>query len=347
MSTHSTHTTSHTMTLHQTAYFCLAPPAAFLVSFAGWAAWGCPSELLAALAPFLPPLGTGMVIEVREWKHTQASMREQCYFCGTVGHGRMPTKSVRKDKCPAWDNLCECCKKRGHFQSICRFRDRQNYQRNSPASSAPSLGTFFCGLSTLAGVKQTSRGEWKLDHVEWMEECGWKKNRPRAMPKIPLDIEVMVDEHVLLHPQSIMKEEGAHTRVARNWQCTPDTGAQVTVSGPSLLSRLNIRQADLIPVAQTVSTANGVQMAILGAVILKLTSVQHHRSTMQLCYIAKECRGLYLSLSACKNLGVVHNMFPQPLVQIPGVSEVQDKNTCNMVTDQHDYSTAPCGCPIR
>ena len=80
--------------------------------------------------------------------------------------------------------------------------------------------------------------------MEWRDECGWYTTRPKAMPKVQLDIEVMIDEQVALHPQSILKMTPKRTVVAHNWHCNPDTGAQVTVSGPALLTRLNVREAD-------------------------------------------------------------------------------------------------------
>ena len=80
--------------------------------------------------------------------------------------------------------------------------------------------------------------------MEWRDECGWYTTRPKAMPKVQLDIEVMIDEQVALHPQSILNMTPKRTVVAHNWHCNPDTGAQVPVSGPALLTRLNVREAD-------------------------------------------------------------------------------------------------------
>ena len=108
-----------------------------------------------------------------------------------------------------------------------------------------------------------------------------------------------------------------HTGIAHQWHCTPDTGAQVTISGLAILTRLNLRQADLIPVSQKVTTANDVYLTILGAIVVKLTSVTSlRRSPHPLCYISKECHGLYLSLTACTSLGIVHASFPQPMAKV-------------------------------
>lgn len=287
-----------------------------------------------------------------------------CYFCGSTGHGRMPNRDEREANCPAWNVTCDYCKKKGHMSSVCRAA-RQD--QNSPKpTNVPAVGAMptesptvnvpsFCNLASIPGVQQSS-GTWKLGHVEWAEERGWYKTEPTAMPKIPLDIEVMCSEHHSLHPQSLITETSKHTSIARNWHCTPDTGAQVTVSGPKLLTRLNVRHADLIPVSQNVSTANNVPLTILGAIVVKLSSMTSpRRSTLQLCYISKECHGMYLSLTTCKSLGIVPATFPQPSPQTARVNGVTDTTkeegvtiSCKrIISVSDDQPTAPCGCPIR
>ena len=103
-----------------------------------------------------------------------------------------------------------------------------------------------------------------------------------------------------------------------------------------------------IPVSQKVTTANNVQMTILGAIVVKLTSVSSGLSTLQLCYIAKECCGVYVSLNACKNLSIVHDTFPQPAARLNVTADASDiSDSCKRVTDNHNFPTAPCGCPVR
>jgi len=281
-----------------------------------------------------------------------------CYHCGTIGHGISPNRYVRKTKCPAWNKTCDYCGKRGHIDAVCRLKAREHKERE-PSDDIPITSTImaanqtamFCTLSNIPGIQQASSGEWKLDHVEWNQQRGWYRTCPRDMPKVPFDIEVMVDEHAALYPESLLSKKPISTGVARNWFCTPDTGAQVTVAGPSLLSKLNVRQADLIPVSQKVSTASDMRMTILGALIVRLTSVASpRRSTLQLCYIAKECQGIYLSLSACKNLCIVHSNFPQPIPKVASITEPtnnQGTDSCTRLDIRHNHTTAPCGCPVR
>ena len=103
-----------------------------------------------------------------------------------------------------------------------------------------------------------------------------------------------------------------------------------------------------LPVSQKVTTANNVQMTILGAIVVKLTSVSSGLSTLQLHYIAKECCGVYVSLNECKNLGIVHETFPQPAARLNVTADASDiSDSCKRVVDNHNFPTAPCGCPVR
>jgi hypothetical protein len=290
-------------------------------------------------------------------RRKQQDMSLPCYYCANVGHGNMPERDDRKTKCPAWNKTCGFCDKRGHIDEACKQKVSER-QKTKPLADTPRVGTIvdhrsamFCTLTKIPGIQQASHGEWKLDHVEWTEERGWYKTHPKDMPKVPLDIEVMADEHAALHPGSLINMKPTNTGIAHSWHCTPDTGAQVTVSGPSLLSRINVRQADLIPVSQMVSTASDVHMTILGAIIVKLTTLASpRRSTLQLCYIAKECHGMYLSLSACKGLGIVHGSFPQPITRVNSIADPtkeKDTDSCKRINGSHNHATSSCGCPVR
>ena len=89
-------------------------------------------------------------------------------------------------------------------------------------------------------------------------------------------------------------------------------------------------------------------MTILRAIVVKLTSVSSGVSTLQLCYIAKECCGFTWALMHARNLGIVHETFPQPAARLNVTADASDiSDTCKRVTDNHNFPTAPCGCPVR
>ena len=96
------------------------------------------------------------------------------------------------------DKYVTLCEKKGHVQAVCNLRIRQRQDGVSPATKTTGVGAMvtpnmgmFSTLSSIPGIQQSPSSEWLLDHVEWTEEGGWLKTHPKAMPKVPLDIEVM------------------------------------------------------------------------------------------------------------------------------------------------------------
>ena len=144
------------------------------------------------------------------------------------------------------------------------------------------------------------------------------------------------------------------------WKSTPDTGAQVVLSGVALLSRLNIARRQLIPVSLEVEAANSYGINILGAVLIgvSVSGDNSGRYTQQLCYVSEQVHGLFLSLSACKDLGIVSEYFPAPAPVLPTQPTIPEKKqqkasvvACGTPRGQgQGQETAQldeCGCPIR
>jgi hypothetical protein len=44
---------------------------------------------------------------------------EKCKFCGIKGHGKSLNFDLKKARCPAFDNKCKQCMRKGHFQDFC------------------------------------------------------------------------------------------------------------------------------------------------------------------------------------------------------------------------------------
>lgn len=86
-----------------------------------------------------------------------------------------------------------------------------------------------------------------------------------------------------------------------------DTGAQVCVAGPSVMSALNIQPTQLKRQAGLRDVAN-IHLKCMGSApcIVKGGG----RSTLQEVYFVHSAKNFYLSLDACKDLGLVHRNFP-------------------------------------
>lgn len=62
---------------------------------------------------------------------------QKCYFCGYTKHSR--------DKCPAKDQLCNKCSKKGHFARVCRGNPRAT---NAPTAAIREYEESLSSLST-------------------------------------------------------------------------------------------------------------------------------------------------------------------------------------------------------
>ncbi|KAK8394251.1 hypothetical protein O3P69_006442 [Scylla paramamosain] len=105
-------------------------------------------------------------------------------------------------------------------------------------------------------------------------------------------------------------------------QVVPDTGAQVCVAGPKLMGALGIPRSLLKRRGGLRDVAN-VLLRPLGSATC---SVQYcGRSTTQEVFFVESANRFYISLEACKQLGLVHSDFPH---QLPSAATVmQDTNT--------------------
>ena len=136
--------------------------------------------------------------------------------------------------------------------------------------------------------------------MEWDKEAAhWKHRKPKDMPKLEVAVSVLVKEHQKLFPRKFFDPNLTDQKPGRvkRWTVCPDTGAQICMSGVALMHRLNLSSRDLIPVSQSVVAANEVDIGILGGVIL-MVSVRAEGieiSTNILCYISRECKGMYMT----------------------------------------------------
>ena len=89
--------------------------------------------------------------------------------------------------------------------------------------------------------------------------------------------------------------------------CVPDTGTQLSVAGPSLLTTLNIPSYIVNYTSQKINHVGGEKMDVLG----KITIFLHHNDveTPEEIHIVNGINKLFLSLNTCKSLKLIHKDF--------------------------------------
>ena len=87
-----------------------------------------------------------------------------------------------------------------------------------------------------------------------------------------MDIKVLVEDHTKWHPKKnfgkFWPAPGSNLGRVRQAKAIPDTGAQVTCAGLSLLQKLNMSERDLIPTSQKIVAANSTELRTLGGVMV-------------------------------------------------------------------------------
>ncbi|KAK8406335.1 hypothetical protein O3P69_007200 [Scylla paramamosain] len=195
---------------------------------------------------------------------------KSCYYCGEK-HGKAP--------CPARNQVCKSCGKRGHVKKVCWAAKTQDMAINSV---------------TVGGV---------------------------AVAPEPL-LQVSVT------PQA----GGTETTVT----AVADTGAQVCVAGPKLMSLLGLRPA-LLQRRAGIRDLARIPLSSLGAAACRISLPSH--TTVQDVHFVENVERLYLSCTTCKDLGLIHQDFPKPSAVTAGVGVTEG--------DAHDVPGRPAAIPMQ
>ena len=190
---------------------------------------------------------------------------------------------------------CYQCGGQGHVQSQCPSTDRVvgNVQASSDAGdvskSEPRLNQFRSSVNRLNVRNKEAEGE-ELEELE-----------------------------LLIAP--------AASRQAYKCPAIADTGAECCVAGPKELSILGLRAKDLDRPSSTIRHAGGGALKVLGT--KRCTLWLGDRTTIQKVHFVQGVERMFLSVKACKSLGLVDADFPHH-VQRPmkrTVASVETENT--------------------
>ena len=242
----------------------------------------------------LPPNPNPPVGKIRK-------MEDKCAWCGQTGHGALVTEDERKQKCPAFGKICKICSKANHLDSVCKSKKKPG-NTNLLTSSTQGIGPFCC-ISTSKGPVTL------LSHHVYNKFSGWAASRPEEHPTMNVSCSIATTAYTDLSLPT--------PRVTDRTASTPalaDTGAQMCVAGPSFLHALGATKKELIKLQNGVSTANNAGLTLLGGLfsnIMGTTPTGETFNTQQLVYIAEGINTLFLSKSACRDLGIIGEHFPE------------------------------------
>ena len=217
-----------------------------------------------------------------------------CCFCGRQGHGTRARTAIRRTQCPAFGKTCQSCGRPNHTAQMC-------WQTTEQESAIQEV------------VSDMTEGT--LPHQTWDQTSQtWAQRRSPPQPTLNVAISTHRADFQT-HGHTLRKER--RNIVTR---ALADTGCQSCLAGPTLMRDLDLRAQDLIPASLTMSSASGNTMPIMGAALTRIRAEDTDNETRQMVYFSPLATKLYLSMSACSDLGLINLGFPlrspAPLAQI-------------------------------
>ena len=200
-----------------------------------------------------------------------------------------------------------------------------------------------------------------LPHMLHDVHQGWVKSRPLRNPDTPLTIKLHLQSYrqLKLAPPTFSRKTKNSTR-STNTPSVMDTGAQMTVCPVSTLSDLGINPDTILPLQSKMEGASSEPISLLGGILVEITGSTpdgQHISCLQLMYVSRAVKRVYMSLDVCIKLQAVPQTFPlvgscpsvPPDDHPPSLSAMGPTPQLTKCTNTGVLmpGTEECKCPVR
>ena len=238
---------------------------------------------------------------------------KKCLYCGERWH---EGNNWKKD-CRGTRSTCSSCKKKGHLTSVCRNKSKLKQEKTETINEANEIeGDPETPSPPLEGESaelgffyQLNAGSEALSHVGIDSFGNWARERIEDHPEVRISIQPDNDGYRTLAPNiSLPNINKVHESKA-----LADTGAQMVVIGEKTVHAMGFNMKHIIPVKKKIKAANMGGLTLVGGVLVKIEGTSKQgikRNCRQIAYVAKEVERIYLSRSACRNLGIINDDFP-------------------------------------
>ena len=172
--------------------------------------------------------------------------------------------------------------------------------------------------------------QYHLPHMEW-DGTQFSPKAPAPSPKIQVNVSLMPAAYEHFGVKWVGSRKRAFQPHASD--ATTDTGCQTSTAGVDFLEKIGCPKTYLIPTSHRIVGITTDSLGIIGAALLKIQVGE--RVTRQMVYISKNVRGLYLSETALKDLGIIRKDFPSPAKRsVIENSSTEDSCSCYCCTDE-------------
>ena len=137
--------------------------------------------------------------------------------------------------------------------------------------------------------------------MEWHKNS-FNPSRPEPPPVVPVTINVIQKTHKRFGKEDLPLAFNVDTNAIA------DSGCQTCTAGPEILTKLRCPNQYLVKTKHKIIGITDTPLHIMGTLFLCIS--YGNKSSNQMVYISKNCRGFYLSQTAMKDLGIVDGSFP-------------------------------------
>ena len=175
----------------------------------------------------------------------------------------------------------------------------------------------------------------EIPHGTWIDGQ-FQKQAPEKAPVIDVRISIQHSAHKVMgkHWSGPKKDMGNVYEVKGN---VADTGAQTITAGLEILSQLRCNKSYLLKTRHRINGITADGLGVQGALMVNIEA--GGRQTRQIIYICDNIKGIYLSLTALKELGVVPIDFP--------IANSFSTHSQGSTSSKECTNLAKCGCPKR
>ena len=206
------------------------------------------------------------------------------------------------------------------------MKDKEKLERQTIASMDKSFAAALLSSSNR-----------KHAHMEW-DGVEFVPTKPEPSPRLTVNASIMHASHKKLGVDWKGSRVGSYD--PKELDGIADTGCQTCTGGTDILRDLKCPSTYLIPTSHRIMGINASKLGLVGALMLRLE--YDGKISHQMVHISENVRGLYLSKTACRELGLIPSFFPHHSETARSAATQNEDGPCH-----GDCTSDGKRCPLR
>ena len=239
-----------------------------------------------------------------------SSRQGKCWACDGQNHGPRNDKLTRERLCPAWNNTCNKCNIKGHFNKCCnkciscgnwghrdnksRFCRRTYGGQGKPRAFQTEDENLHTNQLVAMQNSKPRMHQRKIEHHIFEDK--WIPRPSKPHPTVIAELMPLPEEHAIF---------GSNTPASKlKSTCIPmvaDSGCQSCIIPLATAQAMGYRKSDLMPVQLSMRGAIKEDLGVEGGIILEIIVEDQEKnkiSCKQMVYVSEKMNKAFLCREA-------------------------------------------------